>query len=298
MPACRYCHSPRTHKRGDGGKGRIKIQCNECGRYSRVDRRVANQKLAARILLLDIETAPMEVYVWGLRYNNFISPDNIIKDYSVLCWSAGWLFDPEVMGAKVTGKEAELREDASILEPIWKLLDQADIVITQNGKKFDIPKLNSRFLLAGFPPPMYYSMIDTKEVMAKTFGFSSNKLDYVNKLLGIDGKSEMEFDDWKRCVEGSEEHLQKMLDYNKKDVKIMEELYLYLRPWIPAHANLGLYADMDRECCPNCQSTELQWRGQYATPLGLYMAFRCGGCGAIGRSSKKRYKIRSVDVRN
>ena len=41
------------------------------------------------------ETAPMEVYVWGLKYNNYISPSNVIKDYSVLCWSAKWLFEPD-----------------------------------------------------------------------------------------------------------------------------------------------------------------------------------------------------------
>ena len=181
----------------------------------------------------------MEVYVWGLKYNSYISPDNVIKDYSVLCWSAKWLFEPEVMGEKVTGKQAINREDADILTEMWRLLNEADIVVVQNGKKFDIPKLNSRFLLAGFPPPMYYQVVDTKEVMAKHFGFSSNKLDYVNGFLGLDCKDEMEFQDWIDCVHGSEEALAKMLHYNKDDVVIMEELYLKLRPWIPGHANLG-----------------------------------------------------------
>lgn len=181
----------------------------------------------------------MEVYVWGLKYNNYISPDNIIKDYSVLCWSAKWLFEPEVMGEKVTGKQAINREDADILTEMWRLLNEADIVVVQNGKKFDIPKLNSRFLLAGFPPPMHYQVVDTKEVMARNFGFSSNKLDYVNEFLGLEVKDEMEFQDWIDYVTGSDQAGEKMLTYNKKDVVIMEELYLKLRPWIPGHANLG-----------------------------------------------------------
>lgn len=298
MPLCKYCGSTDVHRRGNVGGDRIKIQCNKCHKYSRVDAKIINRKTAAKILLFDIETAPMEVYVWGLKYNNYISPENIIKDYSILCWSAKWLFEPEVMGEVVSGKQAIAREDADILAPMWKLLNDADIVITQNGKKFDIPKLNSRFLLAGYPPPMYYQMVDTKEVMTKQFGFSSNKLDYVNKFLGIEGKSDMEFEDWIECVRGNEKALTKMITYNKRDVVIMEELYLKLRPWIPAHANLGVYADSDKECCPNCESTELQWVGQYATPLGLYEAARCGGCGAIMRSTKKRYKIHGVDVRN
>ncbi len=197
---------------------------------------------AAGSLAMREKTAPMEVYVWGLKYNNYISPSNVIKDYSVLCWSAKWLFEPEVYGMKVSGKDAMNRKDASILEPMWKALDEADIVVVQNGKKFDIPKLNSRFLLAGFLPPMYYQVVDTKEVMSRHFGFSSNKLDYVNQLLGIETKDEMEFQDWIDYVKGSNEAGEKMLTYNKKDVVIMEELYLKLRPWIPGHPNLGVYA--------------------------------------------------------
>jgi DNA polymerase elongation subunit (family B) len=299
MPVCPHCGSENVVKRGFSSRGKTKIKCNECSLYSLVGNDiVSSKKISAKVLLFDIETAPMEVYVWGLKYNNYISPENVIKDYSVLCWSAKWLFESNVMWQRVTGQEAIVRDDKSILEKMWHLLDEADIVIVQNGKKFDIPKLNTRFLKAGFPPPMYYQVIDTKEIMSKNFGFSSNKLDYVNQFLGIDGKTEMVFDDWIQCVRGSEKHLQKMVDYNKDDVLIMEELYLKLRPWIPSHANLGIYSDTDALCCPNCESKELNWTGAYVTPLGMYEAFRCFECGAIGRSTKKKYKIHGVDVRN
>jgi hypothetical protein len=303
-PTCKYCGSLKVQRRGKTRKGKTRIQCMECGKYCNAEDAVAGKPIitskpsGVKILLFDIETAPMEVYVWGLKYNNYISPDNIIKDFSVLCWSAKWLFDSEVMAEKVTGEMAINRQDAPILKKMWSLLDEAHVVIVQNGKKFDIPKLNSRFLMAGYPPPMYYQVVDTKEVMAKVFGFSSNKLDYVNKLAGLDRKDEMEFQDWINCVHGDEIALEKMLHYNKDDVIIMEELYLWLRPWIPAHANLGIYSDLDKDCCPNCQSTELKWNGQYATPLGLYNGFRCSKCGATGRSTKKKYKINGVNVRN
>ena len=273
-------------------------QCNDCGKYTPV---YFGTGISAKILLFDIETAPMEVFVWGLRHNDYISPESIIKDYSILCWSAKWLFSDEVYGEKVTSQQAQNRQDKSILQTMWRLLDEADVVVVQNGKKFDIPKLNTRFLKAGYPPPMYYQVIDTKEVMSRYFGFSSNKIDYANQFLGIEGKSEMEYEDWIKCVSGGEaamDSLEKMLSYNKDDVQIMEELYLKLRPWIPSHANLGIYADVDKDCCPNCQSIELKWSGQYSTPLGRYEAFRCRSCGATGRSTKKAHKIKMVDVRN
>lgn len=302
MPLCQNCGSENIQKRGFLASGKQRIYCNDCGGWSSVlkeeDTTEYPKKIGAKILLFDIETAPMEVYVWDLRNNNYISPDNVIKDFSVLCWSAKWLFDSTVIGAKVSGQDAINREDKSILEEMWKLLDEADIVIVQNGKKFDIPKLNTRFIKAGYPPPMYYQVVDTKEIMKRNFGFSSNKLDYVNEFLGIECKDEMEFEDWIQCVRGNEEYLQKMLDYNKNDVVIMEELYLKLRPWIPAHANLGVFVDVGRDCCPNCQSTQLRWVGQYSTPLGMYEAFRCDACGAIGRSTRKDHKIYGVEVRN
>lgn len=303
MPLCQICGSENVQKRGYLSTGKQRLKCNECGGWSSVlltkeETTEYPKKIAAKILLFDIETLPMEVYVWDLQPPKYISPDNVIKDYSVVCWSAKWLFEPDVMGAKVSGTDAIRREDCSILQEMWSLLDQADIVVVQNGKRFDIPKLNTRFIKAGFPPPMYYQVVDTKEIMTKNFGFSSNKLDYVNKFLGIEGKTEMVWEDWVECVRGNEEYIQKMLNYNKDDVVIMEELYLKLRPWIPAHANLGVFADVDKDCCPNCQSTELKWTGQYVTPLGMYSAFRCSSCGSIGRSTKKKYKMNGVDVRN
>lgn len=252
-----------------------------------------------KILLLDIETLLMEVYVWGLMYNNYISHENIIKDWSLACWSAKWLFGSEIEGQSVTPEEAIGRQDGSILARIWELLNEADIVITQNGKKFDLPKLNARFLFAGFPPPMYYSVIDTKEVMKSTFGLSSNKLDYATTFLGIENKDHMIFDDWKRCLLGGKlgkQALNKMLEYNKKDVLIMEELYVRLRPWIKGHPNLNLYSIGDTNVCPNCGSTKIFWEGKYPTPLGLYRAFRCTRCGAIGRSTKKEFSIKKVKV--
>lgn len=303
MPSCKHCGSLNVIKRGyNSQKDKVKIKCKSCGKYSKVHKdeiKPKSSKIAAKILLFDIETNLMEVYVFDLKHNDYIPPRAIKKDFSVLTWSAKWLFEPEILGARVTGEQSINREDVEILTPMWHLLDEANIVIVQNGKKFDIPKLNARFLKAGFPPPMYYQVIDTKEIMSKNLALPSNSLEYANKFFGLSLKGDdMVFEDWIECGEGNEETIQKMFDYNQNDVVVMEELYLKLRPWIPAHANLGIYADTDRDCCPNCQSTELSWTGEYATPLGLYEAFRCGSCGAIGRSTQKNYKINSVRVRN
>jgi DNA polymerase elongation subunit (family B) len=245
------------------------------------------KKEGAKILLFDIETAPMEVFVWQLKQNGWISPESVIKDWSILTWSAKWLFDDTMYSARVTAAEAKDRRDASIIQPLWDLLDEAHIIIAHNGARFDVRRMNARFALNGYNPPLPYRVIDTLRVARRQFDFASYKLDYINQLFGLEQKGHPGYDLWKRSVQGNEDAdvaLQRMRDYCDNDVKILEELYVQIRPWIKGHPNMGLYIDTDGESCTNCGNTELDWRGKYYTPAGRYLAFRCKSCGAVGRS--------------
>ncbi len=243
-----------------------------------------HQDKTQKVLLLDIETAPMEVYVWGLRGNEYISPTNIINDWFVLSWSAKYLFSSEIMSDVVTSKEALARDDSRVIMGIYQLLNNASVIVTHNGNRFDLPKLNSRFLFHGFPPPTHYRTIDTLSVARRYFGFSSNKLDYLNKILGLNLKDDMNFGDWVSCVQGNKETLSKMEKYNRKDVLNLEDLYVLLRPWIQNHPNVGMYVDIDSSVCKNCGTPieEPWWSGTYETNTAQYRSFRCS-CGAIGR---------------
>jgi len=220
--------------------------------------------------------------VWSLR-QEYINPQQIIHDKFIFSWSAKWLFGSEIMSGVLTHKEAKRKDDLRILNTIWKLLDSADIVIAHNAKRFDVPILNGRFLIHKMKPPMYYQTIDTLQIARSTFGFSSNKLDYINQLLEIDGKKETDFQLWVDCYNGDRQALRRLVEYNKHDVVILEELYVLLRPWIKSHPNLGVYVDTGLEVCPICGNSHLHWEGFYYTPVGRYEAFRCEICGAIGR---------------
>lgn len=241
----------------------------------------------AKILLLDIETAPMEVYCWQLWKNN-ITPGQVIKPWSMLSWSAKWLFSPEVFSQVVTPKDAFNRQDADILPKMWELLDEADIVIAHNGDQFDIKHLNTRFLMNDMYRPSPYRTIDTLQVARRAFMMPSFKLDEMNKMLGLSVKRPTNMQLWADCVQNkieSADALVRMQEYNKQDVFILEELYLKIRPWINSHPPLSLYMDTDKEICPTCGNENLDWSlGHYYTPAGKYRAFRCEGCGGIGRS--------------
>jgi len=248
-------------------------------------RRQVTNKINARILLFDIETIPMEVYVWGL-FKQRISPENIIKEWSVVSWAAKWLFEDGVMSDVAKPQEAVDRQDARVLAGIHPLLNEADIVVAHNANRFDIRRLNARFIVSGFPPPTPFQVVDTLKETKKHFAFSSYKMESINTLLGLSGKIKTTFDLWKRCVAGDEAALSMMRKYNKQDVLALEELYVRIRPWIKGHPNLGLFYEGNATVCPNCGSDKINWGGEYRTQVGVYDTYRCEACGAIGRNRK------------
>ena len=250
-----------------------------------------------KILLLDMETSFMEVRVWGL-YKQRIPHTNVINDWFFLSWAGKWLYSAEIMSDVLTPKEAVNKNDKRICESLWELINSADIIIGHNVVRFDLRKINTRFYLNGLKPPMPYQTIDTLKVAQRNFSFSSNRLDYLGRLMLNKGKIKTDYELWVRCAEGDKDALTEMEIYNKQDVAILEECYVELRPWIKSHPNLGLIMDTDKPCCPNCGNFEFEeGEGYYTTPQNRYIAVRCKSCGATNRlrdsltTSEKRKKL-------
>lgn len=241
-----------------------------------------------KILVLDIETAPLLGYMWDVWQQN-IQPAQIINEWFCLTWSAKWLFEKKVYSARLTSREAVNQNDKRIIGGIWELLNEADVVIAHNGDKFDLPHLNTRFIVHGLNPPMPYQSIDTLKTIRKQFAFSHNKLDFVNQILNLPRKQPNEGQAmWNKCYAGDEKALKDMEKYNIQDVRILEDTYLRLRPWIKPHPNVGLFIlDEGNFRCPSCGSKDLREEGKlYYTTVNAYEQFRCGGCGASGRKRK------------
>lgn len=280
------------------GQQRFQCRSKKCGKYSSFFF-LPRHAVPARVLLLDIETAPGEYYSWS-REPKYLSPDMLIKDWSILCWSAKWLFEPEIMGKSVTPREAIQRTERSILDELWGLMNEAHIIVTQNGDNFDLKRINAKLIKNGYPPPSHYASVDTLKTAREKFGFTYNNLEELGReLLGIEeGKIKMNMKDWRACVRGEQEYLDKMLTYCKNDVApLLEDVYLVLRPWIKGHPNMNLFTDHDKEICPKCASMNLNWGDTYQTPQGSWLGFRCGDCGSIGRGlSRKLHRVKGVPV--
>ena len=102
----------------------------------------------------------MKAYVWK-RWKENISLDQTISDWFCLAWSAKWLYKDEILGSVLTPEEIEKEDDSRIMGELWNLMNEADVVVTHNGNKFDIPRINSRFLINDFPPYTPVFSVDT-----------------------------------------------------------------------------------------------------------------------------------------
>jgi len=251
-----------------------------------------------KILVFDVETAPLKSYVWGIWNVNLGHSLNMIEsDWFMLTWSAKWFMEDTVLSDRLTAQEVLNEDDSRITKSLWELLEEADVVVAHNALKFDIKRVNTRFLKNGLTPPMPYQVIDTLIHARKRFNITSNKLDYIGKFLGLGEKlSTGGFDLWKRCMQGDEDALRDMETYNIQDVRLLEDVYLALLPYIKPHPNISLFIAEDVHSCPSCGSTDLKWEGTYATYANTYDAFRCGGCGSIGRSRTAKPKGKNITI--
>lgn len=249
-----------------------------------------------KVLTFDIETAPILGHVWGLWQNN-VGLNQIEKDWYVLSWAAKWMHEDEVK-YKDQRDAVDIEDDTELLKGIWKLLDEADIVITQNGKKFDSKKLNARFVLAGMKPPSHYRHIDTLQIAKKSFAFTSNKLEYMTDKLCKKYKKQTHqrfagFELWKQCLANNEAAWDEMEQYNIYDVLSLEELYHILAPWDNTLFNFNVYRDdLITKCSCGCE--EFTHKGYAYTNLSKFDKFTCDNC---GRTSRGRVNLLSKEKR-
>ena len=254
------------------------------GRLQRARLRKAAPKTPAKILVFDIETALMEAYVWGTG-EQYIGPKNIKADWYVLSWAATWLHENKVLHSVLTPAEAKRNDDKRICKKLWRLINEADLVVGHNIRSFDLKKMNWRWLIHGLNEPLPYKTVDTLTISRAKFGASSRALDYLTKELKIPNKSETNYQLWIDCGNGVSKALKKMDGYCANDVMINEALYLRIRGWDARHPNLGLYAKT--QVCRNCASPNLVPQLKMATtPANLYKTYRCSECGKAGRYKK------------
>tara|TARA_Y100000310_G_scaffold74348_1_gene70478 strand:+ start:13013 stop:14038 length:1026 start_codon:yes stop_codon:yes gene_type:complete len=246
-----------------------------------------------KVLVLDIETSPNAFWGWGMFNQNY-SLAMVKDEWFILSYAAKWLGDPEhkVMYNDMRGV-VHTQDDKFLLEELWNLLNEADIVLTQNGVKFDTKKINARLILNGFPPPSSYKQIDTLLIAKRNFGFLSNKLEYMTDKLNVEFKKLKHqnyagFELWRGMMNDEHQAWQECKEYNEHDVFSLEELYIKLAAWDAKHPNFSLYFDEPEQQC-RCGSTDFKEDGYAYTAVSKFQRYRCNKCGAESRSRKNLF---------
>lgn len=241
--------------------------------------------MTAKILLLDIETAPIKGYAWTKYDTNLIE---IIEPFFILSFAYKWLGDKGVTVRALSDYKSYKPgacSDKELMVDLRSLLDEADIIVAHNGDSFDIKKARTRFLVNELSPPSQFKTYDTLKEAKKYFRFDSNKLNDLCKLLGIGAKvSHTGFALWTACIDGDKAAWALMKEYNAQDVVLLEEIYLRLRPW-GNHPDVNLYGDAgtksETPACPSCGGHHVQRRGPVVSRTRKYQRYHCTdeGCG-------------------
>lgn len=242
------------------------------------DRLAQLQPRPPRILVLDIETAPALVYAYDLR-TEYINPSMIVEPSRVLCFAAKWHGDSRTMFySEWTHGRSDMIDEA------WRLLDEADIVVTYNGVRFDVPHLQREMLLEGCTPPAPWIDVDLLQTVRREFKFMSARLGYVVEQLGLDAKGDPGgFDTWRGVLHGIRKAQTRMEKYNRQDVVITDQLFAHLRAtgWLRMpHA--GLFGG-SMHACHACGSTRLTPDGIARTRMSAWLRLSCSDCGAHNR---------------
>lgn len=252
-------------------------------RYLRLLRSTPKSK--AKVLFLDTETAPNIGLIWQ-AYKTYVSPQQIQEHWFMMCWAARWADEEQMMSSVLTYSELKKNNDARIMRGLWKLLDEADVVIAHNADGFDIRSINTRFLFHRMPPPAPYTTIDTLKHVRRICRLASNALDAAAKFFGTPRKMEHRPGLHIACLKGEPGSLEELCEYCEHDVIALQHLYLVLRPYMRNHPNLGLLADADRPICPACGSHLVAPSGHTVMKrANLYPVYRCSKCGYNSHSA-------------
>lgn len=257
------------------------------------------KKSRARVLFLDIETQRAIVETWN-TFKPFIGIDNIVVDARVLCFAAKW------RGAKrVIFRAAWEENDEHIVDPaqyesmmrcVFDLMDEADILVSYNGDRFDWQWLQREFSRLGLGRPLPAKSIDLMKINKRWFhaGQLSLKLDWSLRKWFHDRKvSHGGVDLWRDIRWGTvKERLsarKTMREYNIGDTVKTERLFESWLPWAPI--NLALYENDDDDGvlhCTKCNSTNLEAvsRKRHRTNAFSYQLYRCKDCTAPSKGKR------------
>lgn len=259
-----------------------------------------------KIVFLDIETLmipeetlsriPSYGAYPGRGFNGTVS--------SILC------FGYKIKGEKTTkcinawdykGFAGNPNNDKELCKAIAEILKDADAIVTQNGKRFDIPVINTRMAKHGLPAiSKNIPHIDTKVVFKSNYAAYDNKLDTIAKTFGCETKLENGgWGLWMDMYKNKPSSKRLMERYCKQDVNVLEQVFDKLLPVMKGLPNYNLFVNnINTPVCPNCGNKKLHRHDTRTTRTGIYQRYLCKSCGTVSKDAKPLTKLKPLVVKD
>lgn len=125
--------------------------------------------------------------------------------------------------------------DRRIMKGLIKELSNYDLVVTYFGTGFDIKFMRTRAMilgLDGFPKLGMLKHWDAYYAVRGKMSLHSNRLAVATEALGIEGKTRLPFPVWRKARLGYPDAMDYVREHNIEDVKILEDLYHELLPYV------------------------------------------------------------------
>jgi uncharacterized protein YprB with RNaseH-like and TPR domain len=230
-----------------------------------------------RVAFWDIETAPKQGFYFDAKREYAII--ECIRESYIYGFCYQWQGETKVHHHFLPDYplfDKDHHDDKSLCNDLWKLMDEADVLIAQNGDRFDVKQVNTRLLVNKFRPPSPFKTIDTLKIARKNFAFDSNRLDAIGKALTVGRKmATMGKKLWLDCYNGDRDAFQKMDRYCRQDVRLLADVYNEMAPFHRPHPNLTGFNGN----CPVCKSPRVIKRGTETRGTGVWQRLTCSDCG-------------------
>ena len=259
------------------------------------------------VLYWDLESSLMGTLTFGI-WNQNISGNRITKHSHLL--SNSWAFNDEPpQGVRLSPEDVAEGNDLLVVIDTIRAIEKSDLIISFNGKKFDVPLLKTRALLHGLPPIKFPPHLDLMQEAKRNFRFPSNSMQNISLYLGEHGKLATSGRNlWERCYhfqnyDDCNDALAQMLEYGLRDIDATRDLHKRLQGWFKSPVNIGLITkeingvntkDNHDLLCPHCSSKDVDKIGSKAyTSVSSFNIYRCGNsvCRGLSRDNAAGTKL-------
>lgn len=244
-----------------------------------------------RILTIDVERQRGKWLIeqWDPYLPKFARMETMVQRPRIMCFAAKWFGEDEIIFADERGRNGKGTGGwRSMVKQMWDLLNAADVVITFNGDKADIPWMREEFKYARLTKPMPFKSLDLYKQSKSARNLPYRSLRYLAREFGTMNKLEHEGPDlWRLCEAGDPEAWAQMRSYNEQDVLVTEDRWLDDIPWLDGRVHMGmLISDGESMRCPNCGSNDLESQQKPTRAYTReYQAYRCNECGSPLRTN-------------